>query len=131
MGDPICTFFQCVCFNNSCIKYWNRRLWPAMIAPMNLNFRQSIRKHNGFMAMLLSMVIVISGSLQLAHDQLLDHHHDSDCAMYFVDGNAPVSNETSGCSTIKQQVENQIYSPLTVVISQFNHHAPRAPPVVL
>ena len=102
-----------------------------MIAVMNLNFRQSMRKHNGFLAMFLSMVLVISGSLQLVHDQLLDHHHDSDCVMYAVDGNSPVSNATSECSTIKQRVEDQDYSSFTLVLSQFNQHAPRAPPVNL
>jgi hypothetical protein len=83
------------------------------------------------MAIFLSLIIVISGSLKLAHDQLVDHHHDSDCAMYAVDGNTPIVNSSSDCMGFKQQVEEQLYSPFTLVITQFNHHAPRAPPVFL
>jgi hypothetical protein len=98
---------------------------------MNVNFRQSMRKHNGSLAMFLSLIILISGSLQLVHDQLLDHQHDSDCAMYVVDGNASIVNSSSDCTAFKLQAEEQLYSPFTLVISQFNHHAPRAPPVFL
>ena len=98
---------------------------------MNVNFRQYMHKHNGFIAIFLSMVLVITCSLQLVHDQLLDHQHDSDCAMYVVDGNASIVNGGSDCTAFKQQAEAQSYSPFTLVISQFNHHAPRAPPLSL
>lgn len=99
-----------------------------MLISMKLKYRQSLFKHNGFLAMLLSMVIVISGSLQLVHDQLQDHKHDSDCAMYVVDGNTPIATASSDCVALKQQVADQPYSPFNFVVSQFNHHAPRAPP---
>lgn len=81
--------------------------------------------------MCLSMVIVISGSLQLVHDQLLDHQHDSDCAMYVVDGNTAISSASSSCTGFKQQVEQLSYSPFQLAISQFNYYSPRAPPVFL
>jgi uncharacterized membrane protein len=98
---------------------------------MQLKFRQYTHKHYGLMAIFLSLIIVISGSLQLAHDQLVDHHHDSDCAMYAVDGNTPIANSSSDGIALKQQAEEQLYLPSTLVITQFNHHSPRAPPVFL
>jgi len=98
---------------------------------MNANFRQSLRKHNGFIALLLSMVIVISGSLKLVHDQLLNHHHDSDCAMYVLDGNTLLTNATSECIPTKQHAETPSYSSFLLVVSQFYQYAPRAPPASL
>lgn len=98
---------------------------------MNLNFRQYLRKHNGFLALFLSMVLVISGSLQLVHDQLLDHHHDSDCAMYVVDGNAPAANAHHNCSIVKQPAQESSYSSVSLLVSQFQQHAARAPPISL
>jgi len=98
------------------------------MATMRPQFRKMLRKHNGTLAMVLSLVLVISGSLNLIHDQLLDHHHDSDCAMYMVDGKTPVAAPQVSCSAVKQQVVDQPYTPVSLVLSQFEKHAPRAPP---
>lgn len=109
----------------------NRPKATASMASMRPLFRQMLRKHNGGLAMVLSLVLIISGSLNLIHDQLLDHHHDSDCAMYMVDGKTPVTDKQTSCNTVKQTAEKQPYTPLTLVLSQFEKHAPRAPPVSL
>lgn len=98
---------------------------------MKPSIRQSIRKHNGFMALFLSMVIMISGGLQLVHDQLLDHQHDSDCAMYVVDGNTPVASASSDCSVIKQDHTASSYAPVALLVTEFTQYAPRAPPITL
>jgi len=95
---------------------------------MRPQFRKMLRKYNGTLAMVLSLVLVISGSLNLIHDQLLDHQHDSDCAMYMVDGKSPVAALQASCSAVKQQVVDQPYTPVSLVLSQFEKHAPRAPP---
>lgn len=106
----------------------NRPKTTASMATMRPQFRKMLRKHNGTLAMVLSLVLVISGSLNLIHDQLLDHHHDSDCAMYMVDGKTPVAAPQVSCSAVKQQVVDQPYTPVSLVLSQFEKHAPRAPP---
>jgi len=106
----------------------NRPKATASMATMRPQFRKMLRKHNGTLAMVLSLVLVISGSLNLIHDQLLDHHHDSDCAMYMVDGKTPVAAPQVSCSAVKQQVVDQPYTPVSLVLSQFEKHAPRAPP---
>ena len=77
------------------------------------------------------MVLVISGSLKLVHDQLLDHHHDSDCAMYVVDGNASAANAHHNCSIVKQPAQESSYSSVSLLVSQFQQHAARAPPISL
>jgi hypothetical protein len=109
----------------------NRPKATASMAIMKPLFRKMLRKHNGFLAMVLSLALIISGSLNLIHDQLLDHHHDSDCAMYMVDGKTPVAAPQANCSAIKQQVVDQPYTPVSLVLSQFEKHAPRAPPANL
>ena len=98
---------------------------------MNVNLRQSMHKHNGFIAIFLSMVLVITCSLQLVHDQLLDHQHDSDCAMYVVDGNAPASAAVKDCSVVKQVYAASTYSSVSLLVSQFKQNAPRGPPISL
>ena len=106
----------------------NRPKATASMATMRPQFRKMLRKYNGTLAMVLSLVLVISGSLNLIHDQLLDHQHDSDCAMYMVDGKTPVAAPQANCSAVKQQVVDQPYTPVSLVLSQFEKHAPRAPP---
>ena len=106
----------------------NRPKATASMAPMRPLFRKMLRKHNGTLAMVLSLVLIISGSLNLVHDQLLDHHHDSDCAMYMVDGKTPVSDKQPTCSAVKQKTVDQPYSPISLVLSQFEKQVPRGPP---
>jgi hypothetical protein len=98
---------------------------------MQLNLRQYMLKHKGFTALFLSLIIMISSSLQLVHGEMLDHHHDSDCAIYAVYGNLPVPESSCASAIIKQQAEIQYYSTVSLVVSQFKQHAPRAPPVLL
>ena len=106
----------------------NRPKATASMATMRPQFRKMLRKHNGTLAMVLSLVLVISGSLNLIHDQLLDHQHDSDCAMYMVDGKSPMPSKAVHCTASKQAVVEQPYTPVSLVLSQFEKHAPRAPP---
>ena len=98
------------------------------MATMRPVFRKALKKHNGTLALMLSLVLIISGSLNLIHDQLLDHHHDSDCAMYMVDGKSPISDKQASCIALKQSAEDHPYTPVSLVLSQFEKHAPRGPP---
>ncbi|MFQ3170928.1 MAG: hypothetical protein ACI9DG_000957 [Oleispira sp.] len=98
---------------------------------MKLQLRQILRKHNGFIAQLLFLVIVISGSLQLLHDQLLDHKHTVDCPMFVLDGSAAVPETTSQCFSAKKIIEEQSYHPIALVLSQFNTQQVRAPPTLV
>ena len=93
--------------------------------------KQYMHKHNGFLALVLSLALVVSGSLQLVHDQLVDHQHDSECAMYAVEGNAPLATATSSCITTKQVVEVSSYSTVALTLSQFDQYSPRGPPATL
>ncbi len=107
-----------------CLKL---RLVAAIVQLMKGFFH----KHNGLLAGVLSLVLVISGSLQLVHDQLLDHQHNSDCAMYTLDGNTPIAGQQSACLTQKQQIEAEPLSPIQLVLTQVEQHKARAPPVSL
>jgi hypothetical protein len=99
---------------------------------MQSNFRQYMLKHNGLTALFLSLVILISSSLQLVHGEILDHNHDSDCAIYAVYGNAPEADSSSVCVNIKQQAEIKPYAAIvSLVVIQFKQHAPRAPPALI
>ena len=93
--------------------------------------KQYMHKHNGFLALVLSLALVVSGSLQLVHDQLLDHVHDVDCAMYVVDGNGLISSPASSCGVNQQVVEATPLSPLKLVLSQLEKQQARAPPTSL
>ncbi len=93
--------------------------------------KRFLHKHNAFLATALSLVLVMGGSLQLVHDQLLDHVHDVDCAMYVVDGNGLISSQASTCSVNQQVVETTPLSPFKLVLSQFTKQQARAPPFFL
>jgi len=95
---------------------------------MNISFRQSLRKHNGFIALVLSMVIVISCSLQLVHGQLLDHDHTIDCPMFVLDGGAAVPEPLSQCISVKQVTEEHTYHPIALMLSLLKKQEARAPP---
>jgi len=106
----------------------NRPKATASMAVMRPHFRKMLKKHNGALAMVLSLVLVVSGSLNLIHDQLLDHHHDSDCAMYMVDGKSPISHKAATCTASKQSVEDAPFTLVSIVLSRFEVNSPRAPP---
>ncbi len=102
-----------------------------IIAAMKLTLHPRLRKHNGLMASMLTLVILISGSLQLVHDQLIDHHHTVDCPMFVLDGSAAVPEATSQCISAKQALEEQAYHPVALVLSQLEKQQARAPPLSL
>lgn len=88
----------------------------------------SLRKHNGLFASVLTLVILISGSMQLVHDQLLDHHHTVDCPMFVLDGSSATPSDTSECSATKQAIQEHAYTPVSLVLSQLEKQQARAPP---
>lgn len=98
---------------------------------MKLSLHQRLRKHNGLLASVMTLIIVISGSLQLVHDQLLDHHHTVDCPMFVLDGSAAVPSAEGTCLAHKQTVEQQSYHPIALVLSQLEKQQARAPPTSL
>lgn len=102
-----------------------------MIAPMKLIQHPRLRKHNGLIASMLTLVILISGSLQLVHDQLVDHHHTVDCPMFVLDGSSVLPEPSSSCIIAKQAIEKQTYHPIALVLSQLEKQQARAPPVSL
>lgn len=95
---------------------------------MKLSVPHTLRKHNGMFASILTLVILISGSLQLVHDQLLDHHHTVDCPMFVLDGSPAAAGEADECSATKQAIEEHLFTPLSLVLSQLESNQARAPP---
>jgi len=87
-----------------------------------------LRKHNAVFASVLTLVILISGSLQLVHDQLLEHHHTVDCPMFVLDGSAANTTDTVECSSTKQAIEQHAYTPVSLVLSTLEKQQARAPP---
>ncbi len=88
-------------------------------------------KHNALLATALSLVLIIGGSLQLVHDQLIDHSHNSECAMYVLDGNSLLGGQSTICLASQQVVESTPLSPLKLVLSQVEKQQARAPPTSL
>jgi hypothetical protein len=99
-----------------------------MIASMKFIQHSRLRKHNGLIASMLALIILISGSLQLVHDQLVDHHHTVDCPMFVLDGSAAVPEVSSDCINAKQALEKQTFHPIALVLSQLEKQQARAPP---
>ncbi len=116
-----------ICVTNFLRDKLNLSLLAAIVHVMKRFFH----KHNAFLATALSLVLVMGGSLQLVHDQLLDHVHDVDCAMYVVDGNGLISSPSSSCGVNQQAVETTPLSPLKLVLSQLEKQQARAPPFFL
>lgn len=98
---------------------------------MKFSLHQRLRKHNGSLALLMTLVIVVSGSLQLVHDQLLDHHHTVDCPMFVFDGSTAVPSAADTCHASKQAVEEHAFHPISLVLSQLEKQQARAPPISL
>ncbi len=93
--------------------------------------RNAIHKHNALLAIALSFLLIVSSSLQLVHDQLLDHQHGSDCAMYVLDGNGSAANVQTVCAIQKQSIAVNYVLPVVWLLSQVRPSLARAPPVSL
>ena len=94
--------------------------------------RLLIRKYNALLATTLSLVLMVGGSLQLVHDQLVDHDHGIECPMFMVDGSTPVpSAEHSQCAPPKQAVEALNFTPVSLVLNLVAKQQARAPPITL
>ena len=102
-----------------------------MIAAMKLIQHPRLRRHNGLIASMLTLVILICGSLQLVHDELIDHQHTVDCPMFALDGSAAVPEATISCVSAKQALEKQTFHPIALVLSQLEKQQARAPPISL
>ncbi len=103
---------------------WSRPLAPAMLPFM----KRLLRKYNGALALTLSLILIVSGSLQVVHDHLIDHEHTEECAMYMVDGKQPLSHKPATCIAHKQVVESTPFFPIQLVLSYVYKQQPRAPP---
>lgn len=90
--------------------------------------KRFLHKHNRLLATALSLVLLISGSLQLVHDQLIDHAHNADCAMYVLDGSTAIGSQQASCLANQQLVEATLLHPVSLVLSQVEQHQARAPP---
>jgi hypothetical protein len=95
---------------------------------MNASYFESSCKPNRFITLLLSLVIVISGSLQLVHDQLVDHHHTIECPLFVLDGSSALLETSTLSICSKQFIEEQSYRPIALVLPQLGNQKARAPP---
>jgi hypothetical protein len=77
--------------------------------------KRFLHKNNAFLATTLSVVLVMGGSLQLVHDQLLDRTHSSGCE---VNGNNVIGSKATACAVPSSAVDTTVLSPLTLVLSQ-------------
>lgn len=103
---------------------WSGPHAPAMLQSM----KRFVRKYNGHIAVLMSLVLIVAGSLQLVHDHLIDHEHTAECAIYMVDGKQPLAQQSQACLAHKQLVESTPYTPTQFVLSFLYKNQPRAPP---
>ena len=107
----------------------NRPKATASMAPMRPLFRKLLRKYNGALAMMLSLALIVASSLNLIHDQLLDHDHDSECVMCVIDSKPTVlAKEPNCCELGVQQTEIQHFSVINLILSHLETHSPRGPP---
>ena len=88
-----------------------------------------LRKYNGHLAIALILTMIVSVSMQLVHDQLVDHDHGIECPMFVVDGSTPVPAAQLHCGLNKQAVERVSFSPLSLVLSIVENQQARAPPI--
>jgi hypothetical protein len=89
--------------------------------------KRFLHKHNAFLATTLSVVLVMGGSLQLVHDQLLDRTHSSGCEVH---GNNVIGSATA-CAVPSNGVDTTVLSPLTLVLSQLKKPHAHVPPFFL
>lgn len=95
---------------------------------MNASNPKSSCKPNHFITLLLSLVIVISGSMQLVHDQLADHHHTIACPVFVLDGSSALLETSTLSICSKQLIEEQSYLPIALVLPPLEKQKARAPP---
>ena len=103
---------------------------PKSFNPIQTTLRQ-VKRHNGMLALALSLALVVAGSLQLVHDQLIGHHHTGDCAMYMVDAKSTTPEMLATCQRIKQTIDDHPYSAFALVVHYFHSYVTRAPPTSL
>ena len=114
---------------NNNLQIYSQNSWNGPITPTSIGaMRGFLRKHNALLALVLSLVLVVGGSLQLIHDQLLDHQHTSECAAYMVDGKLPLGQSPAACEASKQAQQSTPYSPIKIAFSLLTNQQPRAPP---
>jgi len=85
-------------------------------------------QYNGHIAAVLILTMIISVSLQLVHDGLLDHHHDIDCPMFVVDNGSGVVSASSTCAVKPQTVEASVFAPVALLLRTLVQYPARAPP---
>jgi hypothetical protein len=90
--------------------------------------KRFLHKHNAFLATTLSVVLVMGGSLQLVHDQLLDRTHSSGCEVH---GNNVIGSKATACAVPPNAVDTTVLSPLTLVLSQLKKSHAHVPPFFL
>jgi len=100
---------------------WGSSTMPAMKALLH--------KYNGHLALALILALVVSSSLQLVHDQLVDHEHGIECPMFMVDGNSPLPSVSVECVHTKQNVESVPFTLVAFAVNTFNTQQARAPPI--
>jgi hypothetical protein len=89
-----------------------------------------MRKYNALLATTLSLVLMVGGSLQLLHDQLVDHDHGIECPMFMVDASSAVpSVEYSHCAPPSKTVKPLTFSPISLVLNTVEKQQARAPPI--
>lgn len=88
-------------------------------------------KYNGQLAAALILAIIVSASLQLVHDQLVDHQHGLDCPMFVVDGSTPAPAHQGDCAQTKQSYEALPFTPISLLLRTVEKQQARAPPVSL
>ena len=90
-----------------------------------------LHKYNGHLALALILTLVVSSSLQLVHDQLVDHDHGIECPMFVVDGSSPLPAASIQCAPAKQAVEAAPFTLTAFVVNAINAQQARAPPFSL
>jgi hypothetical protein len=98
---------------------------------VELTFHKLVKAHNATLGIMLSLVLIVSASLNLMHDHAVDHEHDTDCVMCVVDGNTSVASLPVSVASDKQLLENLNYSPVSLTPTQFELQTARGPPVSL
>ena len=88
-----------------------------------------LHKYNGQLALALILAMIVSTSMQLVHDQLVDHDHGIECPMFVVDGSSPLPEAQSQCVRSKQLVQTVPFTPVALVLSTLEKQQARAPPI--
>lgn len=90
-----------------------------------------LHKYNGHLALALILTLVVTSSLQLVHDQLVDHDHGIECPMFVVDGSSPLPTASLQCVPSKQALEAAPFTLVAFAVNTLNKQQARAPPFSL